>query len=924
MSSPLRTAFLLGALFLAYGCTSNDPVQLMAAARDHQDKGDHAAAIVELRNVIAADPKHLEARRMLAVSYNARNQPVAAEDEIRKAIDQGADPHSLRPILARALLFQGKNERLLQEILPDANATPTDALSISEARGLAHLAMGNFNEAKALLDRVVAQQPNSPDAMLGLAGIALAENKAPEAFERVAKAIALNPKNIDAWVMKGNLSRMIKQVDDASAAFLQVLTLDPDNVSAHMQLTSLYIDAERFDDASRHLDAARSKGRDSALASYLFALIEFRKNNVDVARRAIAETLKNHPHHTPSLLLAGAIEYASGSFDTAASRLRTLLERAPGSLLARRMLAVSLIQGGQIQRAIELLDQSLAMAPDDVNLLALMGEAHLQNSDIPRAVPYLERASKVDPKNESATTSLQVARILGGQSGRALADLEQSMKVESGVSSRLELLYVATLVHRGNLDAASKAIPVVEKSQPNNPVMHNLKAAIQIGKGDAAGARKSLETALGLNPRFTPAVINLAKLDVREKNPRQARQRIEALLERQPANATALTALGEMATPLGVTNSLFIEYLERARRANPSSTSTLALLSRAHLRAGDAEKALQLADEAQRRNPDNAEILDVLAAAQMAAGRPADALGTYSKLALQDPKSAPSLYLLANAQLANNNTAGATITLRKALGIDPAFPPALLLLGSIELGAGRLPNATRIAQELQQRFPGLAAAYVLEADALRKLNQGEKALALYRTALQRGDRSASTAIKTHMTMIDLGRRAEADAMLMQFAQANPNEASVHAYLADAHLSAGRFDAAADYYQRVLAQQPDSPLVLNNLAWASYKLKDSRARQYAEKAHTLAPDNPLVLDTYGWILAETGEVDRGAELLQRAVTRAPEARQIRFHLAQVLIKTGNYPRARRELEVVLAASGPFDHEEAARKLMNKLR
>jgi putative PEP-CTERM system TPR-repeat lipoprotein len=588
------------------------------------------------------------------------------------------------------------------------------------------------------------------------------------------------------------------------------------------------------------------------------------------------------------------------------------------------MLAVSLMRGGQIQRAIELLEQSLTMAPDDAQLLALAGEAHLNNMDLHRAIPYLERAAKTDPKSSRAQASLQTARLMGGDSARALSDLEANMKVDTGSSERIELLYVATLVHRRQFEQATKAIVNLEKNQPNNPLTHNLKAAILLGKGDTDNARKSLERALTLNPKFAPAAVNLAKLDLRERNPRGARRRLEAILERDPANPGVLDAFASLGPEFGVTNELLIEWLERGRRASPNAMRVLVLLANAHLRAANPQKALEFSLAAQSLNPDNPDVLDALASAQLALGRHSDALGTYSKLAVQSPKSPPVLFRLASAQAATGSTAAATITLRKLLGIDPNFLPAHILLAEIELAAGRTDAAIQIAQDLQKQYPKLPLSFVLEADAHSKATRHGQALRLYDSASQLGDRSGRLAIKTHSTLVQLGRAADADAYLTRYTRENPEEIVVLAYIADVHLFARRYANAVEYYQRVLEKQPNNALILNNLAWASFKLQDRRARQYAEKAHSLAPDNAVVLDTYAWILADNGDLARAGTLLERAITQAPDSRNIRFNLATVLYKSGQLVRARRELESALNASGPFDHQAEAQELLKRMR
>src|SRR4029453_17694789 len=97
------------------------------------------------------------------------------------------------------------------------------------------------------------------------------------------------------------------------------------------------------------------------------------------------------------------------------------------------------------------------------------------------------------------------------------------------------------------------------------------------------------------------------------------------------------------------------------------------------------------------------------------------------------------------------------------------------------------------------------------------------------------------------------------------------------------------------------RMPDTPLVLNNLAWVMNELGRPEALEYAERAHELAPDDPAIMDTLGAILAQAGQADRGLEFLGRAAAGAPDEHQIRLNFAKALLKTDRKSAARRELE-----------------------
>ena len=91
------------------------------------------------------------------------------------------------------------------------------------------------------------------------------------------------------------------------------------------------------------------------------------------------------------------------------------------------------------------------------------------------------------------------------------------------------------------------AIDALEKKQPDKPLPHNLRGAVLLGKGDIAGARKSFERALALDPTDFAAAASLARLDLADKKPDDAQKRFDARLAKDPKNVRALLALAELA-----------------------------------------------------------------------------------------------------------------------------------------------------------------------------------------------------------------------------------------------------------------------------------------------------------------------------------------------------------------------------------------
>ncbi|RGP39486.1 hypothetical protein BPTFM16_02871 [Altererythrobacter insulae] len=65
--------------------------------------------------------------------------------------------------------------------------------------------------------------------------------------------------------------------------------------------------------------------------------------------------------------------------------------------------------------------------------------------------------------------------------------------------------------------------------------------------------------------------------------------------------------------------------------------------------------------------------------------------------------------------------------------------------------------------------------------------------------------------------------------------------------------------------------PNNAIVLNNLAWNQFKLKQTaQALINIEKAYQLQPDNLAIQESYGVILIANNKLDQGITILEQAI------------------------------------------------------
>ncbi|MCC6473167.1 MAG: PEP-CTERM system TPR-repeat protein PrsT [Burkholderiales bacterium] len=915
---------LLAALALAAAACNRTPSleQLLADAKSNRDKGNYTAAIIHLKNAVQVDPKSAETRFLLGTAFLETGDSAAAEIELRRALDMGYGRGRVIPPLGKAILMSGNYKKVLDEITLDPNLTDELQAHILALRGIATIGLRRNEEGRKLLEQALAKQPDHAEALLGMARLAALERKSDASADYVERAIKGDPKNLDAWLARGDLRRVAGDSAGALASYAKVLEIQPDNVPARLNIASLHIADSKFDEARAQLEAVRKIAPRNLMVRYLTGLLEFRQHNFTAARDAVLQVLTTAPDHMPSVLLAGAAQYALGSHVQAQSHLARVLEVAPGNLYARKLLAASYSKSGQAERAMELLKPVLDRGIEDASLYALAGEVSLQTSDFPGAQRFFERAAKAEPKSAQVRAGLGVSRLASGETERAFSDLEAATQLDSE-KYQADILLAMSHLRRRNFDLALKAVQGLEKKQPNNPLTHNLKAAVFVGRKDLAQARKELERALSLQPNYLPAAANLAQLDLQNKDPKAARKRFEDILAKEPKHVATLVALAGFARALGATPKEQLDWLERARQADPALVRPQVLLARAYLQTGDAKKALEVAQRAQVSNPDNADVLDVLGSVQVAVGERNQAVTTYRKLADLQPRSPLVYYRLGGAQALNGEVPAATESMKKALALKPDYTEARVALAQLQARAGRHSEAVKIARQVQKDAPKSSLGTALEGDILMSERKFAEAARAYEGAYQT-QRAPDLVAKIHTAYGAAGNAAKADAALAAGLKEFPDNLGLRLYSAEHALRSANHRSAIEQYEQIDQKQPNNFLVLNNLAWSYQQVKDPRALATAERAYKLRPDNPLVGDTLGWMLVEQGNVSRGLELLRKAAAQAPKSGDVRLHLVQALARSGDKSGARVEAERLVKDLPAYVKTRQAQEVLAQIR
>lgn len=922
----VRAALAAGLLSTLLGaCAPDGPEQYLASARDYMSRADYSAASIQARNAVKAKPDSAEARLLLGQALLKANDPAAAEGELRRALESGGSANDILPLLAQAMLSAGRAAVLVREF---GDKPPADAAArarFNASLGDAYTVLQRPDDAFRAYRAALAADAGNASARLGLAQLDARAGRLDAALAATEAVIAAEPRTAQAHALKSDILLSQRDAAGAKRALEQAVRADVSYLPARYSLIATMIDEGAHDAAREQLASVAKMAPGDLRVVYFEAALAFRTGDLATARDRVSQILKVIPDHVPSLVLMSKVEVRAGQYSSAEAHLRRALAQAPDHAEARRLLASTYLRSGQAAKARQELQPLLAeRATPDSHVLLLAGEASLAGGDMKQATAYYRQVAAKGPKTEAAAAHTRLGQIAvaSGRPDDGVRELENAAAADPAFRET-DVALVSTYLRNGEIDKALGAARALEKKNPKDPMSHQILGQVYLAKRDRASARASFDRALELNPALVPAARALAELDVADGKADVARQRYEAMVAKDPRNATLHLALAELQLRTGAKPGDVVSTLKHAVAADPSSVDARLALVSALARSGDTRGALAAAQEANAAHPGRVPLLQMLAALQSEVGEQQQSLETLRKLVQLQPGVPGPLQRVAGAQAARKQYDRAVETLRLAKEVAPDDLMVNRDLIVMYLAAGRPDEALKEARAVQAKVPRNAGGWLLEAqvhESQRRFDESEKAL---RQGLKVEPDSGLLAARLNGALIAAGKTEEADGFVRKWTADHPKDTMLRLQLGEREMGSKNLKAAASHYQAVLAVEPNNVVALNNLAWIAGQSNDPKALQYAERAVKLAPDSAAVLDTMGTLLVARGDAQRGVDYLGRAARIAPDRADIRLNYAKGLVRAGQKNEARRELEVLQASPNDFPGKSEVAQLLKTL-
>jgi tetratricopeptide (TPR) repeat protein len=437
-------------------------------------------AIEQFQAILKLEPDDLYSALWLARLYRFENQHADAEKVLRGILQRDSDNGPALEQLSQILMDEGRSQEAIQLLSDAANdsASPDVLDLLGDAYSQAH----QYDKAEDAYRKAIAQDPDDPGHLHGLATALMAQDKYAEALEIFKKLTEIEPTTGDNFIRMAELYRRLGKFDQAEAAIVRAKQLSPGNLEVLVNEALLYDDEGRYEDAIKVLSGAiggvRSQSSTDGNPNVLAILYEqlghsYRlAGNDPLAIRAYEDMgkLSAESDKRAQLLLIDTYR-ENRDIDKAIAETRKALDASPKDDGLTVQLATLYGEKLDAASAVPLLQGLLRGDDADYEVYLDLAQVLERCKKYPEAEQAAEKAialAKDNSSKESAWFMLGIIYERQKQWDKAETEFKNVLAVNPGNAAVLNY-YGYTLADRGlRLDEATSMIQRAVQQDPGN------------------------------------------------------------------------------------------------------------------------------------------------------------------------------------------------------------------------------------------------------------------------------------------------------------------------------------------------------------------------------------------------------------------------------------------------------------------------
>lgn len=740
-------------------------------------------------------------------------------------------------------------------------------------------------------------------------------------------ALQISPIDPEARFENGVVDEKLGKMREAAQFFQGTIDVSPDHLGARTALARLYLFGGATDKALELIKPTLDKHPDDAELLTLRAAARVQKGDVADAQRDAERAVELNPLNEDAVSALAGIYMSNKTPEKAQALLEQAIKKIPASVDLRLTLAQVYASANRPADTERLLIEIVHLQPAERAHRIRLAQFYVQQSQLDPAEHVLRDGIKALPQDRAL--KLALIDFLSANRSVEVAEKElQGMVANDPGDAEMKFALAKFYVVNRRPEQAEKIYrEVIDRDKLNSSgvIARDRLAELLAQRKDIKGAEDLIAQVLGKSPRDTEALILRGDIALSRKDPKSAIADLRTVLRDQPNAVGVLRTLARAHLANGEP-AIAEETMRRALEANPKDPDLRLDLAQLLNQIGKPEQAKPVLASLVKDQPNDIAALETLFRVSASlkdfdtAASAADAL-----VALQ-PKSAIGYYFQGMLAEEAKRTGDAIRLFGQAADLDAEAVEPLRAEVRLLVMTNRTAEAIKRLDDAAAKTPASAMAPDLKGDLYRQQNNLEGADAAYRTAISRAPRWWVPYQGLAATQFAAKEPEKAIATL-RLAETKVDEPEkIQFEIASYVERAGKPDEAIREYESVVRRDPQSDAAANNLAMLLVTYEKDPAS--LDRAKTIAArfadsSNPTYLDTYGWVLFKHGEAAASVPVLERVVSKAPNAPEALYHLGMAQSQSGSTTQAVDNLTRAVNSGEKFSGLDEAKATLNKL-
>lgn len=687
------------------------------------------------------------------------------------------------------------------------------------------------------------------------------------AAEEIRRALVLAPDHLRANIAMGKLFLAARDLPGAREYAEAALNIAPDNAEALAFMALMHQSfGERQEAVARAERALLAEPGRADATSILYAA--YLATDAQVALDVVSKSLESNPSSEQLLLMKVGALRKLGQEESVSEAYASLIAEYPKESRYRIEWANYLARSGKPDGALSLLDEAIQMFPERLEYREAVVELVRANQGLDAAIEVAQAW------HQGADDNSDIAMLLGNlyvnaqsfdKAEAQFGALAESPNTAVAQPARVKLAELAMI--QGQYDRAEELVAKALDVQPNNPQVLLSQGKVNIAKGEYAKAISNLRDLVSKDANSVDALMLLAEAFNKDGRQELALDNYRRVLQLEPDNAIAAYNAG-------------------------------ALLAQAQ----KYEVAISLLESLHQRLPYNAKATNLLAELYASTDQWAEALTLLRKLeAAGVPKSTIDL-MIARLALRHQHYNETIAAGERILTSAPQLSGALPLVSQAYIAQEKTSSAIKMVESYYRNYPENDARAVEGLLVKLYTNSGQfnKAVDILTKQVKDDATDVSARVQLASVYRSNGQLSKAQSALEQGISDLPESIALKVELANLYLAKERYGDALSLLQQAHQLQPQSPIIINNLAVVLLDhFPTAENLTWVKDATTgfISSDNAAFLDTRGWLLYRLGEYQQAVTLLEEALRSGGSGADYWYHLGMAYYQNEQLDQAK---------------------------